>query len=721
VGEYMNERDIQNFLDQGSIVETKMVIYDKADKDNSITITGYDSVKSWEHNETRYLEKYGIIGRFVARELTCELQNITDDFSVQDKYIDLYIGSKQVSRGLQLYDFENVREITKGITVDNNGWITIDYDNTNGTSTKYFNYYTHNLDLKPNTNYAIVTEIKDVFGTGSVLPISLLPNNNPVQFSRGIDYRFADLLPNETHIETRSTIETFATADLGLRTFIAFGVGQKGSITFRLSVRENTNLTPEQFVYDPYPKDTTFYSMGTFIVEKPDDDEVVDATKFTASDFTTLFNAEFDSSYTDEQYEDSFDELLENGEPITALWLAQYTCKQVGVELATTDFTNNSFIITSNQFTNGDSCRDVMKAIGMLAFSWVRIGWDNKCYIDFSVKNSVTNNYDVIDNDNYYSLVTQNKQYGAINKVTVGLSNVEGESFSVQDSADILEHGVHELRIMDNPLLYTSELRSLGIAGGERLFGLKYVPFEAETIGHVWLSGDELIKLVNMENEEYLTYPLNRIISYSGYIKTTLSADAETDVESDYDYNGTGKLSKNVSNATLAIDRANSRITGTITSINAINTNLNNNYYTKSENDATTKANQDSINHIQEVQNSFSLDLEGFKVQLNNNTDKITNMGYNFQTDGLHILTNTDKNNATLDNNGLQVRNYDTLLAIYNNNGSGVAKLIVTGDSQIGYMKTMKRTITRNGKSEKVTSEFYLRDLIEDLEDLENN
>ena len=74
-----------------------------------------------------------------------------------------------------------------------------------------------------------------------------------------------------------------------------------------------------------------------------------------------------------------------------------------------------------------------------------------------------------------------------------------------------------------------------------------------------------------------------------------------------------------------------------------------------------------------------------------------------------------------MDNNGLQVRNYDTLLAIYNNNGSGVAKLIVTGDSQIGYMKTMKRTITRNGKSEKVTSEFYLRDLIEDLEDLENN
>lgn len=561
----MSEKDIELLYNGVAAIESKLVIYNKDDYNNAITVTNYDSIKSWKYNDERYVKKYGIIGMFVARELTGELQNISDDFSIQDKYIDLYLGIK---------------------------------------------------DMDTDT--------------------------------------------------------------------------------------------------------TTYYNMGTFITEKPNDDEVADNTKFTAYDFTTLFNIPFDGDYKDDEYTQSFNEMLASGEPVTALWLAQYTCKQVGVELATTNFTHSDFIIDSNQFQNNDACRDVMKAIGMLAFSWVRIGWDNKCYIDFSVKTDIDNDYNIIDNDHYYSLVTQNKKYGAINKVTVGLSNVEGETFSVSDEADILKNGVYELKILDNPLTYTSDLRQLSITGGERLFGLQYVPFESKTLGHPWLKNNDLIKFINMENGEYSTYPFNIEISFDGGLDTTLKADAETDIESNYNYNGTGKISTNIKNATLDIDRANSKIEGTVSSIQNITTNLNNNYYTKSENDATTKANQDNITHLQEVQNSFSLDLEGFKINLNNNTNKINNMQYNFATDGLQILSSSSKNNATLDYNGLRVFNYNDLIAIYNNNGSGVDKLIVTTSAQIGYMKTVKRTIIRNGKTEKVTSEYYLKDLIENLDDLEN-
>lgn len=93
----------------------------------------------------------------------------------------------------------------------------------------------------------------------------------------------------------------------------------------------------------------------------------------------------------------------------------------------------------------------------------------------------------------------------------------------------------------------------------------------------------------------------------------------------------------------------------------------------------------------------------------------ITDMSFNFSTKGLVIGTSTDANNSLLDNTGIKVYNYEKLNAIFNNKGSGIDKLIVTGTAQIGYLKIVKST--KNGK--KVTKIYHLKNLIEDLTDLE--
>lgn len=93
----------------------------------------------------------------------------------------------------------------------------------------------------------------------------------------------------------------------------------------------------------------------------------------------------------------------------------------------------------------------------------------------------------------------------------------------------------------------------------------------------------------------------------------------------------------------------------------------------------------------------------------------ITDMSFNFSTKGLSVGTSTDANNSLLDNTGIRVYNYEKLNAIFNNKGSGIDKLIVTGTAQIGYLKFVKST--KNGK--KVTKIYHLKELIEDLEDLE--
>lgn len=93
----------------------------------------------------------------------------------------------------------------------------------------------------------------------------------------------------------------------------------------------------------------------------------------------------------------------------------------------------------------------------------------------------------------------------------------------------------------------------------------------------------------------------------------------------------------------------------------------------------------------------------------------VTDMSFNFSTKGLNVGTSTDPNNSLLDNTGIKIYNYEKLNAIFNNKGSGIDKLIVTGTAQIGYLKFVKST--KNNK--KVTKIYHLKELIEDLHDLE--
>ena len=147
------------------------------------------------------------------------------------------------------------------------------------------------------------------------------------------------------------------------------------------------------------PKEN-WYSLGTFYVTKPENNDVSDNTKFESLDKTILFNADFNYNYVDAEYEVSFDTLCKTGVGMTAFNLAKYVCKQVGVTFGTTSFVNDDFLISSNQFVSGDSCRDVMKAIAQLAYSWVYIDWDDKCYIPVIEKDTTKiNNIDTLDSN----------------------------------------------------------------------------------------------------------------------------------------------------------------------------------------------------------------------------------------------------------------------------------------------------------------------------------
>lgn len=387
---------------------------------------------------------------------------------------------------------------------------------------------------------------------------------------------------------------------------LMIGIVKLGSRFTYVVTEEGTRLLTEQGEYiivsDLGEDETNWYSYGNFIVTNPEGDEVSDNTKFEAMDYAKLFNKAFDAGFVSETYPQSYNDIVyvdeETGEPtgsVTALWLAQYTCAQVNVEFPQELFTNSDFIIDRNPFQAGETCRDVMKAIGQLAFSWVRIDWDNKCYIDFAENSAAMltdDAYNTIDNNQYYSLETKKEIYGPINAVYIGMSNIDGETLCVaKDEDSILANGEHPLYIYDNPLTYTPTLRKQLEANGSgyKLIGLSYNQLTTETVGHPWLKGNELITIVDMEDNPRTTFAFNKTIEYSGHIKTTLDSMGETEVETTLAYKN--EVIRSTKNAMILVDKANGRITLVADKVDDVEGELEENYYTKKQ---TSEAIQDA-------------------------------------------------------------------------------------------------------------------------------
>lgn len=174
--------------------------------------------------------------------------------------------------GQQLYDYKDVVTVTSGITRDDNGWITVSYDNTSGTEVKFFNFWTNNLNLKPSKNYLIVAEIKNVSGTGILQCVSKNFTNPQTQgqFNDQFQKNFTELQNGNIVTNVMTTVENIKDVIYGLRSYIAFKVGEKGSITFRISVVDNLSITPNTFAYKPYQEILVPIDLkGNFVGELP--------------------------------------------------------------------------------------------------------------------------------------------------------------------------------------------------------------------------------------------------------------------------------------------------------------------------------------------------------------------------------------------------------------------------------------------------------------------
>lgn len=159
-----------------------------------------------------------------------------------------------------LFDYTDTTVTAPSVTVGDDGWVTITYDNTAGSSTVYCQYYTDVLPLSTSTNYRVVTEVKTVTGSGLLVPVT---GHTSGQFTSDWNLDFSSITDDGVYAETRQTRSDFSNSSASLRTVATFSAGKGGSVTFRLSLLEDTSVTPQTFKYTSY-YNYELAKMGTY-------------------------------------------------------------------------------------------------------------------------------------------------------------------------------------------------------------------------------------------------------------------------------------------------------------------------------------------------------------------------------------------------------------------------------------------------------------------------
>lgn len=293
-----------------------------------------------------------------------------------------------------------------------------------------------------------------------------------------------------------------------------------------------------------------YFDYGTFIVQKPENDNVKDDTSFTAFDYMIKFNKKFE------------DRLDYSTGTVTVLELLEDICDQADVVLGTKNFRNSNFILENNQFVGGETCRDVLSNIAQIAFSWARINEDDELVLDFNPSNEIV---ETLNTDDYFDLKF-NDLYGPINTIVLSNSVVTGENYTIHSpdfDPEIDEEII--LEIQDNVFAYTEQKRYQLIQAGAALFGFQYVPITIKTCGRNYLNCLDKIRIKNVQNQNYDTYIFNNTLSYSGITLDEKKSPAMTNAEVKYEY--TGDLSKGLKRTEIIVDKQEQKIEGIVSEI----------------------------------------------------------------------------------------------------------------------------------------------------------
>ena len=290
-----------------------------------------------------------------------------------------------------------------------------------------------------------------------------------------------------------------------------------------LNLPTNTELVGETITPEigvRYANNSEEYiTFDDYIVESVGDEQTASNTKFTAMNGGTLL---------DEKYVCSLS--FENGETHTINEFYQDACQQIGLTPTDATFDNNEIIMTGNPFINNETIRTVLSEVEKVSCSIIKFDWANETISLTWLSDQIDYEFNTSD---YSTLEGSMTQYGPLNVIILGNSQLDGENVVMTDEESVEENGEHQIMIDSPYFLYTEALRNQAIeAIYNKLDGLTYYDLKLTTpYGKPFLEIGNKIRINTNENQVYDTYVLSHTFTYDGAFQSIIESPALTSQE----------------------------------------------------------------------------------------------------------------------------------------------------------------------------------------------
>ena len=157
---------------------------------------------------------------------------------------------QKTTDGQQLYDYLDTSTVNNPFTVLDDGWVEF-YLNKTSSGTTFYNYFTRPMNLKPNTQYAIVIEFEN---TTNDYTYTLCQDRAVEQFKGAL----GALSPRVgITVKKLTTKDNFEGVTMGLRLFFTSYGAHEHSSKFRITVMEDTTVTADTFEYQNFTNGPT--------------------------------------------------------------------------------------------------------------------------------------------------------------------------------------------------------------------------------------------------------------------------------------------------------------------------------------------------------------------------------------------------------------------------------------------------------------------------------
>lgn len=270
---------------------------------------------------------------------------------------------------------------------------------------------------------------------------------------------------------------------------------------------------------------------------------------------------------------------FENNTTHTIYEFYEDACNQLGLTPTDNSIDNGSIVMTGNPFTNNETIRIVLSEVEKVSCSILEIDWKN-------LTASLTWLSDQIDYEfttgDYSTLEGSLTQYGPLNEVILGNSQLDGENVVQRDEQSIALNGLHSIMIDSSYFLYTEELRTQAISAiYNKLDGLTYYDLKLTALyGKPFLKLGNKIRVNTTDNRILDTYVLTHTFTFDGSFKSIIESPALTSTEQKYK-NYVSPLKDRVRRTEVIVDKAEGQITALTETTEQISSDLEQNYYDK--------------------------------------------------------------------------------------------------------------------------------------------